>query len=134
VNIEDRRADDIALLALNLPIATPMEVSLRPDAPRALVVDDELRLIDGNANALADLGYTRDELAAMHARDLVIEPSDLDAERDRMIRDGSWSGTTTLRRRDGSPVTYGAETSTLRTTERAIHLTRLTPERVPTAT
>jgi serine phosphatase RsbU (regulator of sigma subunit) len=132
-DIEDRRADDIALLALHLPSTTPTAAASLPEAPRALVVDDELRLIDGNANALADLGYTRDELAALHARDLVIEPSDLEAERDRMARDGSWSGTTTLRRRDGSPVTYGAETSTLRTTERAIHLTRLTPERVATA-
>ena len=66
----------------------------------------------------------------MHARDLVLAPDDLDAEYRRLIEDGSWTGTATLRRRDGEPVTYAATTSTLRTTERVIHLTRLTLQSV----
>ncbi|HSL10150.1 MAG TPA: SpoIIE family protein phosphatase [Actinomycetota bacterium] len=129
--VEDRRADDIALLALHLPVSAAS--SPRSDVPRALVVDDELRLVDGNATALADLGYSREELPALSARDLVIEPANLDAERERFAEEGRWSGTVTLRRRDGMPVTYGVATSSLRTSERVIHLARLTPEPVSTS-
>jgi serine phosphatase RsbU (regulator of sigma subunit) len=131
--VEDRRSDDIAILALHLPVADGTPDVPGPGALRALVVDDEMRLLDGNTGALADLGYTREELSALHARDLVVEPNDIDAEYRRLINDGSWSGTTTLRRRDGEPITYAAATSTLRATDRVIHLTRLTPQPVPTA-
>jgi PAS domain-containing protein len=131
--VEDRRSDDIAILALHLPVGAGTAALPGPDVVRALVSDDEMRLVDGNTGALADLGYSRDELSALHARDLVVEPNDIDAEYRRLIDDGSWSGTTTLRRRDGEPITYAAATSTLRATERVIHLTRLTPQPVSTS-
>ena len=127
--VPDRRADDIALLVLHLPsharIARPAV-----GGPRALVIDEEMRVVDGNAVAMADLGYDRDELASLRAHDLVISPGDVDEEYRRLVDEGSWRGTTTLRRRDGGEITYEATTTTLRTSRRTIHLARLLPQTV----
>jgi PAS domain-containing protein len=128
-SVEDRRADDIALLVLHLPGTTAVAVP-RPDAPRALVIDESMRIVDGNTGALADLGYDRDELASLRAHDLVIAPTDIDEEYRRLVEEGSWRGTTTLRRRDGVAVTYAADTATLRGSARTIHLARLVPQAV----
>jgi len=127
--VEDRRADDIALLVLHLPMPAGAAVRPAPAAPRALVIDEALRIVDGNTSALADLGYSRDELATLHADDLVVADADVDGSR-RLVHSGS-TGTAVLRTRDGAPVPYAAETSTLRTADRVLHLARLTREGVP---
>jgi hypothetical protein len=127
--VEDRRADDIALLVLHLPLpaATPLEPA-PPTTPRALVLDEALRIVDANASAFADLGYGRHEIAQLHADDLVIADERVDGSR-RLI-DPSGSGTTVLRRRDGASVAYAADTATLRTADRVLHLATLSREGV----
>ena len=55
-SVEDRRPDDIAILALHLPHPAGSLVAPGPGMPRALVVDDDMRLVDANTGALADLG------------------------------------------------------------------------------
>jgi len=129
--VEDRRADDIALMVLHLPLGLQTWVGARPGTPRALVIDEHRRVLDGNAGALADLGYSREELVTLRTDDLVIAPTDADDIARRLADAGGWTGTTTLRRRDGTPVTYAADASMLRTAERTIHLARLVPEGVP---
>jgi serine phosphatase RsbU (regulator of sigma subunit) len=128
--VEDRRADDIALLVLHLPgvAQAPLATAPPPAAPRALVLDEALRIVDANAHAFADLGYARDEIARLHADDLVIADEHVDGSR-RLIEPGS-SRTTVLRRRDGASVAYAADTVTLRTADRVLHLATLSRDGV----
>ena len=125
--VVDRRPDDVALLVVSLPALGATPVPPRPDGPRVLVVDDALRAVDASASALADLGYARDDLASM-AGGFEIMPEGGDGGFRRLVSGGDRTGTVTLHGRDGNPLTYAAEASTLRGSERTLHLARLTPQ------
>jgi PAS domain S-box-containing protein len=126
--IENRRSDDIALLAMQLSVPVDSSVPVDPTATRALVIDETFRIVDANTPVLADLGYARGEITGLDVRDLVVDPDDVERETRPLVAEGSWAGEATLRRRDGTSVSYLAETSTLRTKERTLHLALLTPE------
>jgi PAS domain-containing protein len=112
---------------MQLPVPVEASVSANPRATRALVIDDTLRIVDANTSVLADLGYPRGEITGLDVRDLVVDPGDMERETRPLVADGSWAGEATLRRRDGTSVSYLAESSTLRTKERTLHLALLAP-------
>lgn len=127
--VEDRRADDVALLVLHLPDRSgPTDrLGSSDGAARALVLDSERRVVDLNASAARDLGYGRDEIVGRSVDDVLLGQSVLSA--DGAGPPGGLAGAVVLRRRDGGPETYAATTSTVRTADRVLHLARLEPGR-----
>lgn len=76
------------------------------NAPMAAFVTDENgRYVAVNRAACAMLGYTREELLALHVTD-VARSEEARAEYEAMTREGSMSGTTELTRKDASTVRF----------------------------
>ena len=69
------------------------------------VADEEMRYIAVNQFACDALGYTRDELLALHVRDVAQEP-EAPTQYDEMLARGIRHGTATLTRKDGSTVEF----------------------------
>jgi PAS domain S-box-containing protein len=76
---------------------------LSPDA--ILLADVTGRYVDTNTKALALLGYSREELLRLSARDIVAaSPGWVEAEFERFVRDGHWEGEVEMRARNGTLV------------------------------
>lgn len=74
-------------------------------ADAILVADENGRYVDANPAAATLLGYSREDLLRMQVADVVASgPAWADAEYDRFLQAGTWSGELELRRRDGTLV------------------------------
>jgi PAS domain S-box-containing protein len=69
------------------------------------VADEQMRYIAVNQFACTALGYTREELLAMHVPDVARDPG-TPAEFDEMLARGIRHGTARLTRKDGSTVEF----------------------------
>ena len=69
------------------------------------VADEQMRYIAVNQFACEALGYSREELLAMHVPDVAREPG-APAEYDEMLARGIRDGTALLTRKDGSKVEF----------------------------
>jgi PAS domain S-box-containing protein len=72
-------------------------------ADTIIVADDEGRLLDANAAAMALLGYDRDELFQIQWQDVIVAaPFWMESVAARMKSEGRWQGEVDVRRKDGS--------------------------------
>ena len=69
------------------------------------VADEQMRYIAVNQFACRALGYTREELLALHVSDIARDPG-ASAEFDQMLARGIRHGTAVLTRKDGSTVEF----------------------------
>jgi PAS domain S-box-containing protein len=83
--------------------ATLLAEALDNGPAAVFVVGDDLRHIAVNQYACTLLGYTREELLALSARELAPE-LDLDEQLVSALSSRRLGGRTVLRRKDGSPV------------------------------
>jgi PAS domain S-box-containing protein len=68
-----------------------------------LVADESRRYLAVNQAACSILGYTREELLGLRATDIATDP-EAEAEYDDVIAHGYRTGTTLLRRKDGTQI------------------------------
>ena len=75
------------------------------------VADETTRYMAVNRAACDELGYTREELLALHVTDIADYP-EAAGEFDEMVHDGSRRGTSVIRRKDGTTVEFRYRAST----------------------
>ena len=90
----------------------------------AILVADEVRsYVDGNGAATALLGYTHEELLALHVEDVVAAQATWTAaEYDRYMEEGHWRGELDLRRKDGQTVPVEAVATIVRLPDITLYL------------
>ena len=70
------------------------------------VADDDRKFLAVNAYACELLGYGREELLALRVTDIAVDEGAA-ADYETMLREGRASGTTVLRRKDGTDLSMG---------------------------
>jgi PAS domain S-box-containing protein len=94
-------------------------------ADASFVVDAGGRLVEVNEAAATMTGYSTDELRAMTVFDLLPDRSSIEAELDRVVRDGFWRGELELRRKDGSTVPIEAQTTAVELPNGTIYISAM---------
>jgi PAS domain S-box-containing protein len=91
-----------------------------------LVADEHMRYLAATDAAGELLGYSQEELRALHLRDIVVE-TNVSELFEQFMDDGAQRGTITLRRKDGSHVAATYDARVTRVSQLTYYVSWLTP-------